>query len=407
VDGQNVATPTPAVLGGRYELGATLGSGASAVVRRAWDRVSGRAFAVKLFHAGASAHDCRRQQREMRALAALHHPGLVGLYDGGVEAGRPYIVTDLVEGPSLAERIARRPLDADEVRRLGARLADALAHVHASGIVHRDLKPANVLLGEDGRPRLADFGIARALDGTAVTGTGYVVGTAAYLAPEQVRGEWVGPEADVYALGLVLLEALTGRREYPGALVESATARLHRAPDIPATLPSGLRTALHAMTALEPAVRPTAAEVAQLLGADCTRRDRYGRGLHRRPRGRHAAAPRAVGMVAALAAAATITATALPGSAPSGRSAATSGAVVPAPVGGSLPWAPATAAIPVDQVAGALGEGADAARRRATALARSFALRDRPDAPARAAAATSGARSAGAADTPGRHRADD
>src|SRR4051794_25015231 len=174
-----------------------LGSGASAVVRRASDRLSGRTFAVKLFHAGASAHDRRRQQREMHALSALHHPrlvgmhdggveagrpyivtapvegaapaGLVGMHDGGVEAGRPYIVTDLVEGPSLAERIAERPLEADEVRRIGARLADALAHVHASGIIHRDLKPANVLLGADGRPRLADFGIARALDGTAVT----------------------------------------------------------------------------------------------------------------------------------------------------------------------------------------------------------------------------------------------
>jgi hypothetical protein len=401
VDGQNVATPHPAVLGGRYELGATLGSGASAVVRRAWDRVSGRAFAVKLFHAGASTHDRRRQQREMRALAALHHPGLVGLHDGGVEAGQPYIVTDLVEGPSLAERIAKRPLDPDEVCRIGARLADALAHVHASGIVHRDLKPANVLLGADGRPRLADFGIARALDGTAVTGTGYVVGTAAYLAPEQVRGEWVGPEADVYALGLVLLEALTGRREYPGALVESATARLHRAPDIPATLSSGLRTALHAMTALEPAARPTAAEVAGLLSADSGRERRgYGRGLHRRPRGRHAAAPRAVGMAAALAAAATITATALPTSAPFGRPAASSGAVVPAPVGGSVP----TAVVPVDEVAGTLGEGADAARRRAGALASSFALRDGP---AAAVARTSGTSGTSDTGTGGRHRADD
>ena len=105
----------PAVVGGRYELGALLGTGASAVVRRASDRVSGRTFAVKLFHAGASAHDRRRQQREMRALATLHHPGLVALHDGGVEDGRPFIVTDLVEGPTLAERLEAGPLDPDEV----------------------------------------------------------------------------------------------------------------------------------------------------------------------------------------------------------------------------------------------------------------------------------------------------
>jgi hypothetical protein len=381
---EDVATPGadgPAVLGGRYELGALLGTGASAVVHRASDRISGRSFAVKLFHAGASAHDRRRQQREMRALAALHHPGLVGLHDGGVEAGRPYIVTDLVEGPSLAERIAVRPLDAGEVRRIGAWLADALAHVHAGGIIHRDLKPANVLLGRDGRPRLADFGIARALDGTAVTGTGYVVGTAAYLAPEQVRGERVGPEADVYALGLVLLESLTGRREYPGALVESATARLHRPPDIPEALPTALRTALHAMAALEPAARPTAAEVAALLRAGSSRRDRrgYGRGVHRRPRGRHAASPRAVGVATALAAAATITAAGLPTSvqrttldAPAPTATATASGP------GGVRWTPVSAVVPVDRVAASLGEGADAARRRTAALPSDFVLPGRP-----------------------------
>ncbi|MDT7580751.1 MAG: eukaryotic-like serine/threonine-protein kinase [Pseudonocardiales bacterium] len=418
------ATPDPGVLGGRYELGALLGSGASAVVRRASDRLSGRTFAVKLFHAGASAHDRRRQQREMRALAALHHPGLVGMHDGGVEAGRPYIVTDLVEGPSLAERIAHRPLEPAEVRRIGARLADALAHVHARGIIHRDLKPANVLLGTDGRPRLADFGIARALDGTAVTGTGYVVGTAAYLAPEQVRGEWVGPAADVYALGLVLLEALTGRREYPGALVESATARLHRPPAIPDSLPSCLRTTLYAMTALEPAVRPTAAEVVALLGTGSSRRDRggYGRGVHRLKRSRHAAVPRAVGLATALATVATITASALPssGPAPSPGPAMSSGAVVPAPVGGPVPWTPKSAAVPVDRMADALGEGAAAARRRTATPARSLALRERPASPApRGTTAPRSTRTStpsdesgpsdapGTSDAPGRHRAED
>ena len=284
VDERTVATAgaDPALVGGRYELGALLGTGASAVVRRALDRVSGRTFAVKLFHAGASAHDRRRQQREMRALAALHHPGLVALHDGGVEDGRPFIVTDLVEGPTLAERLDVGPLDPDEVLRIGARLADALAHVHGAGIVHRDLKPANVLLGADG-PRLADFGIARALDGTAVTGTGYVVGTAAYLAPEQVRGEWVGPEADVYALGLVLLESLTGRREYPGALVESATARLHRPPCIPTGLPFALDTALRAMTALDQFDRP-ARPCRDDAGCRTVAPSRRRSGAHRRAR---------------------------------------------------------------------------------------------------------------------------
>jgi eukaryotic-like serine/threonine-protein kinase len=368
----------PAVLGGRYELGALLGTGASAVVRRASDRLTGRTFAVKLFHAGASTHDRRRQEREMRALASLHHPGLVALHDGGVEAGRPYIVTDLVEGPTLAERIAQRPLNPAEVRRIGARLADALAHVHAGGIVHRDLKPANVLLGPDGRPRLADFGIARALDATVVTGTGYVVGTAAYLAPEQVRGEWVGPEADVYALGLVLLESLTGRREYPGALVESATARLHRPPGIPDDLPTALRTALHAMTALEPAARPTAAEVAKLLGAGASRRDRgrrFGAGQHRRPRSRRAA-PRAVGLAAALAAAATITAASVPAPRPS-PALTIPGPAVPAQRTDAVPWTPASAVVPVDRVASSLGDGAEAARRRAAAVANAFSVRSR------------------------------
>jgi hypothetical protein len=330
---------------------------------------------VKLFHAGASTHDRRRQQREMRALATLHHPGLVALHDGGVEDGRPFIVTDLVEGPTLAERLEAGPLDPDEVRRVGARLADALAHVHRGGIVHRDLKPANVLLGPDG-PRLADFGIARAVDGTAVTGTGYVVGTAAYLAPEQVRGEWVGPEADVYALGLVLLEALTGRREYPGALVESATARLHRPPGIPDGIPASLHTAVQAMTALDPAARPTAGQVAVLLAAGS---HRGRRGAHRRSAGRPAS-PRIAGAATILAVASAVAVAALPSAEPAGvpqpsvRS-GLAGGVVPAPEASS--WVPASAVVPVDRVTATLGEGADAARRRASAVAKSLTIPQR------------------------------
>jgi serine/threonine protein kinase len=259
----------PGLVAGRYELGPVIGSGSSAEVHRARDLRCGTEVALKRFRPGASAHDLRQQRREMEALAHLHHPGLVVLHDGGSENGRAFVVTDLVEGPTLAERIsASPPLAPGAVRRLGSQLAEALAHVHAAGIVHRDVKPANVLLGNGGRPRLADFGISRALDATTATANGCVVGTAAYLAPEQVRGEHVGPAADVYALGLVLLEALTGRREFPGLAVESATARLHRCPIVPDGLPGGLGTVLAAMTRDDPGRRPTAAVVATALAAD-------------------------------------------------------------------------------------------------------------------------------------------
>jgi serine/threonine protein kinase len=246
---------------GRYELGPVIGVGSSAVVRRGRDLHGGTPVAIKLFHPGASANDHRQLQQELAALALLEHSGLVGLYDGGTEEGRPFVVTELVEGPTVAARILDGPMPLDEVRTLGAQLADALAHVHAAGFVHRDIKPANVILGSGNRPRLADFGISRAVESTAATTEGGVVGTAAYLAPEQVRGEVVGPPADVYALGLLLLEALTGRREYPGGAVESATARLFRRPEMPPELPTALSALLTAMTSDDPTERPTAAEV--------------------------------------------------------------------------------------------------------------------------------------------------
>ncbi|QJY50538.1 serine/threonine protein kinase [Pseudonocardia broussonetiae] len=253
----------------RYELGPVVGTGGSAVVHRAWDRDRRAVVALKVLHVGGEVHDPRRHRREMDALTRVRHPGLVALHDGGVDDGVPYLVLDLVDGPSLAERIALDgALDLDAVVALGARVAAALAAVHAAGIVHRDVKPANVLLDPDGTPRLTDFGISRALDATSVTQSGAVLGTAAYLAPEQVRGHEVTGAADVYALGLVLLEALTGRREYPGGSIESATARLHRPPVVPRDLPRALGRALRSMTATDPARRPTAAAVAALLGPD-------------------------------------------------------------------------------------------------------------------------------------------
>jgi serine/threonine protein kinase len=302
-NGEQVRDPEGRVVGGRYRLGSVIGIGSSAVVRRARDLAGGAPVAVKMFHAGGTVDDRRQRRREVDALSRMHHPGLVGLHADGLEDGAPYVVTDLVEGPTLAEQIRIAPLPPEQVRRLAAELADALAHVHAGGIVHRDVKPANVLLGDGSRARLADFGIAKAVDGAVATEAGMVVGTAAFLAPEQARGAEVGPPADMYALGLVLLEALTGRREYPGRAAESATARLHRNPAVPDGLPGGLTGLIRALTSVDPAMRPTAAEVAALLGPPAPAPRRAGAHRRRSRRGPVPVAVSALGIAAAGAAA--------------------------------------------------------------------------------------------------------
>ncbi len=202
-----------------------------------------------------------RNRREVLTLASLSHPGLVTVYDVGDDHGRAYFVMQLIEGDTLAQRIRRGPLPVGDVIALGAALADSLGYVHRRGVVHRDVKPGNVLLDADGRAHLSDFGIAAVRDAAPVTAAGMVIGTASYLSPEQVRGEAVTPAVDIYALGLVLIECVTGRREYPGNALEAAVARLHRRPVVPAGLPESLRTLLIAMTADEPTARPDADEV--------------------------------------------------------------------------------------------------------------------------------------------------
>ncbi|MDQ3153398.1 MAG: serine/threonine protein kinase, partial [Actinomycetota bacterium] len=259
------APDAPAVIAGRYELGPVIGRGGTADVHRARDVRLEREVAVKLFPRGVTGPDRQRQNTELATLARLRHPGLIELFDAGNDDGRAYLVMQLVKGPPLAERLQVGPLPEQAVGGLGAELADTLAYVHANGVTHRDVKPANVLLGEDDRPMLGDFGIARLVDTTRITATGYLVGTAAYMSPEQVRGAPVGPATDVYALGLVLLECVTGRREYPGAIMESLTSRLHRPPDVRPGLAHGLTPLLTRMTAIDPAERPTAADVAAAL----------------------------------------------------------------------------------------------------------------------------------------------
>ncbi|WP_412872281.1 protein kinase domain-containing protein [Curtobacterium flaccumfaciens] len=259
------------VFGGRYRVTGTLGHGGMASVYRAVDEQLGREVAVKVFRIGPVDRGERaRAEAEIQTLATLRAPELVTLYDAALDDvdGDSYLVMELVPGSDLATRLREGPLDPATAARLGAQVADGLAAVHAQGIVHRDVKPANVLLESDGRHvKLADFGIALLRDASRVTGTGTVMGTAAYLAPEQVLAKEITGKADVYSLGLVLLECMTGRQPFPGSAVESATARLTRSPEIDRQLPTAWRTLLHVMTAQEPAERPTAAEAAERLRA--------------------------------------------------------------------------------------------------------------------------------------------
>ena len=262
---QVIRQPDVVMVADRYRLDALIGRGGTAEVWRALDTALGRTVALKLVTVAHDASSARAAD-EARTLAQLSHPSLVQVYDAGTDgAGRPWVVMELVDGETLADEIRRGPMEPLRVAEIGLAVAEALDHVHGQGLVHRDVKPANVLIGRTGRVRLTDFGIARLVDAAKVTSTGMMVGTASYLAPEQVAGDPVGPSADVYSLGLTLLEALTGRREYDGGTVEVALARLNRPPFVPADLPAGWPSLLSGMTTREPGSRPTAGQAAGVL----------------------------------------------------------------------------------------------------------------------------------------------
>lgn len=262
---------TPPDLGERFTADELLGAGGSAEVWRGHDHRLDREVALKVLHASPSDPAAReRLAAEARTVARLSHPHLVALLDVGrspAAAGdRPFLVTELVRGRSLADVLGAGPLAPEQVAVLGSQVASALACAHEHGVVHRDVKPANVLVDERGAARLTDFGIARLLaEASTVTATGTTVGTAAYLAPEQLEGATPTGAVDVYALGLVLLEALTGARAFSGTTSEAVAARLVRDPAVPGDLPPGWHDLLTAATRRDPAARPTAAELADRL----------------------------------------------------------------------------------------------------------------------------------------------
>ena len=255
---------------GRYRVVRVLGDGAMGKVVLAQDGELDRAVAVKVLDEQLAQDPSFRARfsREARVAASLSHPNIVTVFDVGEAEGRPYIVMEYIEGRTLDARLRDEgPLPADEVVRIGRQVAEGLEAAHANGLVHRDLKPSNLIERDDGTVKIADFGIARSLDATALTEEGSIVGTAAYLAPEQAEGGTVSHQTDLFALGVVLYELLTGRQPWKvDSLAALAARRQAPTPDAPPGTPEGLRLAIERSLEPEPADRPSAAEVVRLLG---------------------------------------------------------------------------------------------------------------------------------------------
>ncbi len=254
----------PTLLDRRYRLGAPIGRGGMSDVYRGEDVRSGTPVAVKVVRTG-DPEMARRLTLEAVALERFDHPGLVSLLDAGIHDGQPYLVMELVNGPTLAGMLAGGPIEPTTVAAFGATLAGALAYVHERGVVHRDVKPANILITEDGRAKLSDFGIARLVDVSSMTATGTTLGTASYMAPEQLENHEVGSPADLWSLGIVLLECLTGQRVYEGTPSEVVARRLSGPVPIPTDLPRPWRLLLTGMLDHRPDERLSAAEAASLL----------------------------------------------------------------------------------------------------------------------------------------------
>jgi serine/threonine protein kinase len=246
----------------RYTVEKTLGKGGMATVELAEDTQLGRKVAVKRLFASLAGDEVFQERffREARMAAALSHPNLVAVYDVGEDEGLPYIVMEYVEGETIAELMKRTgPVPPERAVDLLLQVCAGLEAAHAAGLVHRDIKPQNLLVRSDGVVKVADFGIARTVQATQLTQVGTVLGTAAYLAPEQAAGEQVTAAADIYSLGAVAYELLTGRTPYKfEALAELAIKQQQPPPPLPDT-PPALGAAVLRALAFKPEDRPPSA----------------------------------------------------------------------------------------------------------------------------------------------------
>lgn len=263
------------LLGGRYRVAAVLGHGGMATIYRGQDTQLGRDVAIKVLRPeyGRDADFLARFRQEAQAVASLNHPNVVAVHDIGKDPAGPFIVMEYVPGEDLASLLKRNgPLGPRQAARIGIEVARALSAAHGRGIVHRDVKPANVLIATDGRVKVTDFGIARAVADAQLTLPGTTMGSVHYLAPEQVRGLGAVPASDLFSLGIVLFEALTGRRPWEGDTAAAvAVARLSGPIPGPADLvavPAELDRIVRTALAHDPADRfPSANALASALEA--------------------------------------------------------------------------------------------------------------------------------------------
>jgi eukaryotic-like serine/threonine-protein kinase len=259
------------VIAGRYELGRRLGIGGMSTVQLAFDRRLERNVAIKLLaeHLADDPSFVSRFRREALAAARLVHPNVVQVFDFGFDdaAHQHFIVMEHIDGPSCAELLRERGhLDVDEAVDVIAQACRGLDYAHRNGVVHRDVKPGNLLVAQDGVVKLADFGIAKATEQSSITQVGSVLGTAAYLAPEQARGEEAGPRADLYSLGVVAYQLLSGRLPYEATSLSELALKQQRelpAPldDLNPAVPRTLAQAVGLALALEPEGRTQTAAV--------------------------------------------------------------------------------------------------------------------------------------------------